>query len=148
MTATRTAARGFVWLAAWLALASCGASSAAAADKDYEQQVQEGTRLHDAGDFKGAIAVYRKILKKHPDDARVLYEMSYSSLAAGDQKDAIEYAQKSQAASPAYAAECALMIGAAYDGMGQLKKGEEAFRSGLQAFPDNALLHFNLGVNL
>jgi tetratricopeptide (TPR) repeat protein len=88
-----------------LLLVAFGAPASDETPSDYEQEVREGIRLHDAGDHAGAIAVYERVLKRRADDPWVLYEIAYSSMAAGRHKDAIDYAKRCIAASPRYAAE-------------------------------------------
>ena len=70
--------------AAVVLLATMLAGAAAAADLDVEARMREGIRLHDAGRFDAAIAVYEEILREQPSNSKVLYEAGYSSLAKRD----------------------------------------------------------------
>ncbi len=115
---------------------------------DFDTRFAEGVRLHDAGQYEAAIALYRDLLKDYPKHPRILYELAYSSLSAGKPKDAIDYAAPCLRLDSPYASDCYQLMGNAYDAQGDLAKGEKAFREGLKEDPHVARLHFNLGVNL
>jgi len=115
---------------------------------DFDTRLAEGVRLHDAGQYEAAIALYRDLLKDYPKNPKVLYELAFSSLSGGKPKDAIDYAERCLKQHSPNASGCHQIIGNAYDDQGELPKGEKAFREGLQEVPHVALLHFNLGVNL
>jgi len=115
---------------------------------DFDQRMAEGVRLHDAGQYEAAIAVYRDLLKDYPKNPKLLYELAYSCLSGGKPKDAIDYAARCVKQHSPRDSECRQIMGSAYDDLGELTKGERAFREGLQDIPHAALLHFNLGVNL
>src|SRR5258705_176203 len=118
------------------------------AESDLETRFAEGVRRHDAGQYEAAIALYRDLLKDHPRNPRILYELAFSSLSAGKPKDAIDYAARCLKQHSPYDSECFQIMGNAYDERGDLTKGEKAFRQGLEAARHVPLLHFNLGVNL
>jgi tetratricopeptide (TPR) repeat protein len=118
------------------------------ADSDYEEQLQAAISLHDAGDYAGAIATYRALLDLRPKDPLVLYEIAYSSMKAGRYKDAIKYVKRSLSSSSEYAQPCYLVLAGSYDLLGSWKKGEKVLRRALSEYPENSLLHYNLGVNL
>ncbi len=115
---------------------------------DFDTRFAEGVRLHDAGQYEAAIAVYRDLLKDYPKNPKILYELAFSSLSSGKPKDAIDYAARCLKQHSPYDSECHQMMGNAYDALGELTKGEKAFREGLKDAPHVARLHFNLGVNL
>ncbi|MCI0657737.1 MAG: tetratricopeptide repeat protein, partial [Acidobacteria bacterium] len=104
--------------------------------------------LHDAGDYDGAIAIYKKLLEAHPDNPTILYEMAFSSLEKGDYEATVRFAQLALENHSKSPAGCYVLIGSAYDGMGRLKEGEKSLKEGLRSFPRDQMLHFNLGVNL
>jgi tetratricopeptide (TPR) repeat protein len=116
--------------------------------RDFDQRFAEGVRLHDAGQYDAAIAVYRDLLKDYPKNPRVLYEVAFSSLSGGKPKDAVDYAARCLKQRSKYDSECHQIMGNAYDDLGEHTKGEKAFRDGLREVPRARLLHFNLGVNL
>lgn len=136
----------------FLALAPCRTLGAESKEQtpagDLETRLAEGVRLHDAGQFEAAIALYRDLLKDYPKNPKILYELAFSSLSGGKPKDAIDYAARCLKQHSPYDSECHQIMGNAYDDLGELTKGEKAFREGVQEVPHVALLHFNLGVNL
>jgi len=119
-----------------------------AADATFEDRLREAIRLHDAGDYDGAIALYRDLLKESPENSRVLYEIAYSSLQAGRFDDATDYAERALKAHSDFDNQTYQVLGSAHDGRGDFKAGEKVLRRGLKKFPQDYLLHFNLGVNL
>ncbi len=115
---------------------------------DFYTRIAEGLRLHDAGQYEAAIAVYRDLLKDYPKNPRVLFELALSTLSAGKPIDAIEHAMRCLKQDSPYDSDCYQIIGNAYDFRGNQAMAEEAFRLGLKKDPHPARLHFNLGVNL
>jgi tetratricopeptide (TPR) repeat protein len=56
--------------------------------------LQEAVRLHDKGNYDGAIAGYLEILKENPDDISALYELGFSYFAKRDYQKSLEIANK------------------------------------------------------
>ena len=86
---------------------------------DFEQRFAEGVRLHDAGQYDAAIAVYRDLLKDYPKNPRVLYELAFSSLSGGKPKDAVDHAARCLKQHSKYDSECHQIMGNAYDDLGE-----------------------------
>jgi len=118
------------------------------ADANYRDLMKEGIRLHDAGDHDGALEIYRRLLKSHPDDGSLLYEMALTTSAKGDYRESIALAEKALKKGAGDPAACYSLIGTDYDLLEEYGKGEKTFRQGIKRFPDSGILHFNLGVNL
>lgn len=78
----------------------------------------------------------------------MLCELANSCTAAGRLDEAIGYGEKGLDPQSPDFPFCATVLGNAYDGKGDLAKGEATFRRGLEVSPHGAMLHFNLGVNL
>ena len=134
----------------WLGvlLAAMVLHAAGAADSNRESRMQQGLRLHDGGDFAGAIAIYRELLDQDPRDSYLLYELALSCYSAQRFEEAIGYARKGLAAGPAHGVETSILLGASFDASGKLGKGEKAFRQALKEHPAESRLHYGLGVNL
>lgn len=112
-------------------------------------QIREGVRLHDAKDYDGAILVYDKVLSEHPHHSQAVFEKAYSMVARGkDHERTIAFIESELASEVAQAPRLYSILGWAYDELGQLDKGEAAFRRGLDAAPKTPDLHYNLAVNL
>lgn len=110
------------------------------------QRVKEGVALHDRGDYDGAIAKYKDVLKENPTNVLALYEMSYSYSMKKDYRKALDTAYmgaqyKSDLLSGFY-----LLIGNNLDLNGEGKKAVDVYKKGLKLQPDDHLLHFNLAV--
>ena len=131
------------WIVAVLAL---GASVYA---DDKEGRIQEGIRLHDAGDYEGAIVVYETILKEHPHDPTTVYELALSWMKRGKDLEALTARIEAELASEAEQHPgLPLVLGTTYDSLGQLEKGEAAMRRAVKSMPEDPSAHYNLGVNL
>ena len=54
----------------------------------------EAVRLHDKGNYDGAIASYLEILKENPDDISALYELGFSYFVKGEYEKSLDIANK------------------------------------------------------
>jgi tetratricopeptide (TPR) repeat protein len=116
---------------------------------DKEERIQEGIRLHDAGDYDGAIVVYESILKDHPHDSITVYELAFSWTKRGkDLEELTRIIEAELASGIKQHPELPILLGATYDDLGQLANGEAALRRVIDGVPDNPMAHYNLGVNL
>jgi tetratricopeptide (TPR) repeat protein len=110
--------------------------------------IERGVRLHDAGRFDEAIAVYRDVLAADPSNIRAHYEIAYSSMAKKDLPGAIAWLERGLALSPPNANEFYHLLGIAREATGNLTAAEDAFRRAVAAAPTRGPLHFSLGLNL
>lgn len=108
--------------------------------------IAEGVRLFDAGRYDDAVARYREVLARNPDDAEALYELAYTYEAKKDWTAALETAKRGAAFESRLRPALYVVIGNVYDEMGQGADAIAAYRSGINANPAIPLLHFNLGV--
>ena len=53
----------------------------------HRELLREAVRLHDKGNYDGAIAGYLEILKANPEDTSALYELGFSYSAKGEYHD-------------------------------------------------------------
>jgi tetratricopeptide (TPR) repeat protein len=111
-------------------------------------RMQSARRLHDAGDYAGAISIYQELLKETPDDPAVAYELMFSTYLKGDHAEARRLGEQALKKKEKPLAGVYIILGSAYDAIGEHDKAEKTFRRGLERHPDVPLLHFNLGVNL
>ena len=116
---------------------------------DVADRIREGVRLHDAKDYDGAILAYERVLSEHPHHPQAVFEKAFSMVARGkDQPATIAFIESELASEVAQTPRLYTILGWAYDDLGQLDKGEAAFRRGLDAAPKTPDLHYNLAVNL
>jgi len=113
-----------------------------------DRWLQDGRALHDHGQYDEAIAVYQRILGARPDHAGALYETAYALHAKREHHEAIALLEDILATTGSHAADAHILLGSIHDQLGDWPNGEQVFRAGLERFPGDARLYFNLGLNL
>ncbi len=118
----------------------------ATSQKNVEEIVGEGVRLHDEGKYEEAIKIYEKALDIDDKSSIVNYEIAYSLIALKEYKKAIKHLDvviKNNAGSlrEAYSSK-----GSAQDIMGKPKAAVKTFEKAIKLFPDDYLLYYNLGI--
>lgn len=136
---------GVLWL---FAGAACQAASEAVASS-VEALVQDGVRLHDKGDYAGAIAKYQAALLIEPQYDLALYELAYTYFAMG------KYAECATTAESGLTTVDERLGGSMYalqatclDEMGEKGQAVAVFRAGVAKYPQNAGLNLNFAVTL
>lgn len=113
-----------------------------------DPRLRAGVMLHDAGNYEGAIKVYRAILKDRPHDAAAVYELAFTMVAHQENDAAIAFVDQELKSGVAQSPRLYSVQASAFDARGEYAKGEAALRKGLTVEPNNAELAYNLGVNL
>lgn len=115
-----------------------------------EQQalVREGIRLHDAGDYDGAIAKYKEVLYESPDVVNALYELSFTYFTKGDYETALTYTRRGLQYRSDLLPGFYINLGNCLDELGKRDEAIEVYRTAVQRSPGSALLHYNLGLTL
>ena len=121
---------------------SAAAQEPASADALY----QRALALHDSGDYNGAIAIYKELLKTAPDNETVRYELTYSTLAKGDTAETIRLATEGARRPGPTQVRYLELLGNAYDAEHRPMEAVEAFKRGIKADPSYAPIHLNLGI--
>ena len=85
-------------MASAVGLALGAQPEAPATGNDFDRPMADAVRLHDAGRYGEAVAVYEALLKDQPQHPLALYEAAYSSFSAGKSREAIDYAERLAAA--------------------------------------------------
>jgi Flp pilus assembly protein TadD len=111
------------------------------------EKLKAGVRLHDQGNFDGAIALYAEVLKENPDCLAAMFEIANSYHQKRDYGKALEYATLGTAYDSPELASFYLVIGSAHDDMGDAAKAIDAYKRGITLAP-SSLLHFNLAISL
>lgn len=113
-----------------------------------DRLLQEGIVLHDNGDFQGAIAKYDQILELKKDDFSALVEKGISIFMSGDYNGCIDNCEHiikiHRGQDDLYLVYTTL--GNALDNVGKPEEAIDAYKRGIEKFPDHYMLHFNLGV--
>ena len=111
------------------------------------EKLKAGVRLHDQGNFDGAIALYAEVLKETPDCIVALFEIANSYHQKRDYAKALEYATLGAAYDSPQLASFYLALGSIYDDMGDSTRAIDTYKRGIAIAP-SSLLHFNLGITL
>lgn len=128
-------------VAVWLA--------AAPSPEGFKEQMGEAIGRHDAGDYPGAMKIYRSLLVERPHDPNVVYELSLSMMMGkAPPNEMISFIEGELKHNGKHLPQLYATLAAAYDTNTQFTRGEAILRQGLQVAPDNVDLLFNLGVNL
>lgn len=112
--------------------------------------IQEGIKLHDAGNYDSAIAKYRQALIADADNMNALYEMSYTFYISKQYDSCIVLCNELIAlkAPEAILKNAYVNLGSVYDDLKQPDKSINTYNEGIKKFPDFYLLHFNKAVTL
>lgn len=112
--------------------------------------INEGIKLHDAGDYKGAISKYRQALITDVDNVNALYEMSFTFYAEGEYDSSIMICKEliNLKAPDAILKNVYVNLGSAYDDINKPDDAIDAYEQGIKKFPGFYLLYFNKGITL
>jgi tetratricopeptide (TPR) repeat protein len=109
--------------------------------------VQEGTQEHDKGEYRKAIDLYEKAIKKNPLLGIAYYEIAYSYSESGEQRKALEAVMRSLVLNPkmetAYIMKASIL-----DDLGLSDDAIAAYRKIIEIKPDSLSAHLNLGITL
>jgi tetratricopeptide (TPR) repeat protein len=110
--------------------------------------VDEGTALYNQGKYDEAIAKYKPILDKHPNNVPVLAKMASTYFAAAKYDDAVKVATQGSSFKSDYQPQLYMILGNSLDKLGKTDEAISTFKKALETLPDNALIHFNLAAML
>jgi tetratricopeptide (TPR) repeat protein len=128
-----------------LLLLLCG-SSLHADESRTHPLIADGVRLHDAGDFAGAIEQYQAAMDAGADTVLARYEMALSYLALDDKPAALAIAEQAAEEDHRLRPTLYMIIGSILDQTGDSDAAIATFEKAIELEPDSFLLHFNLGV--
>lgn len=111
--------------------------------------IKEGISLHDKGKYNAAINTYKKILQIDKKHALTHYEISLSYYELRAYKKAIKSANKTlkYGKDKRVILSAYLIKGAAIDDSGNPKKAIKMYKKAIKIYPNNHLLHSNLGYD-
>lgn len=130
----------------WIFFTLSGAIAAKA--QDARSLIKEGTQLHNAHNYAGAIEKYKAALKLEPDNSSANYQLGFTLNASGKGSDALPYLQKAvdSDVSALIAAAVYNLMGSIYDHSAQPQMAIDSYRLGIQADSASHALHYNLGL--
>ena len=110
--------------------------------------LQEGTELHDKGDYTGAIAKYDVILAANSHYFAAYIEKSLSLYQAGRFQECVDLSRKAMKDFPNEAGLKNIYVtyGSAMDGLGKPDEAIKIYKEGMRKFPNYYLLPFNKGT--
>jgi lipopolysaccharide biosynthesis regulator YciM len=106
--------------------------------------ISEGIKLHDKGDYTGAIDLYKKALQLDKRSAHANYEMASSYLALKDFENTIKYCDKVIVTNLDYIDQSYILKGSALDLSGKPLEALNTYKQGLKKYSTNHLLYYNL----
>lgn len=112
--------------------------------------ISRGIKLHDRGDYKGAIKQYKKALKKDKNNYSAHYELAFTYSALRNYKKVVKHADVLINANPQpnITDQAYDIKGTALDEMGKPYDAIKCYEEGVKYYPNFYLLHFNLGLTL
>ena len=114
-----------------------------------EAFLSKGIEAHDKGEYQNAVQFYKEALQIDKSAAILFYELSLSYYHLKDYKNAIKFANKSlkNTEDKDIRLSTYLIKGAAVDDMNgsNTKKTIKVYQKGINAFPEDYLLQYNLG---
>ena len=108
------------------------------------QQMEEAVRLHRAGNFEEANAIYSRILSRNPDDVNALHLSGVIAHQNGQSQKAVELIERAVrlvSSVPMFYYN----LGAAYNALGEYEKAVDRYQKALSLDPKYAEVYTNLG---
>ena len=105
-----------------------------AQDNGTSSLIEEGIKLHDNGDYNGAIEKYKEALKIAPNSSRVNYEISFSYLVSKDYKKAVKFSKKVIALQSGNELAAYIVYGSALDMQGKTKKSIKLYETAMKDY--------------
>jgi tetratricopeptide (TPR) repeat protein len=108
--------------------------------------ITEGIKMHDKGDYEGAIAFFKKALQSDKNSIQASYEMASSYLALKDYSNTLIYADKVIARNLDYVDQAYILKGSALDLSGKKTEAINIYKLALKKYKTNHLLYYNLAL--
>lgn len=121
-------------------------STTMVAQETPQERFRSALALHDAGNYDGAISIYRDLLRATPDNDDVKYELTFSTFAKGDIPETIRLATEGANRKGPHQVQYLELLGNAYDAQHQSRDAIAAYTRGIKVDPKYPRIHFNLGV--
>ena len=116
--------------------------------EDFEQLIQDGVKLHDAGKYREAIEQYDKALKINPKSCMAIYEKVFSLWSAKETDEAIKTGEAVAQTDCKKHTNLRMLLASAYDDRGENAKAVALLKGLVQEAPNNHFMHYNLAISL
>ncbi len=112
--------------------------------------VDKGIKLHDKGDFEGAVGLYKKALEADVDNEVALAEIGLSLYSAHRFEEVIEFSERAVKKYPGSPTLETVYVtyGSALDELKRPKDALELYNEAIREFPEAFMLYFNKGITL
>jgi tetratricopeptide (TPR) repeat protein len=117
-------------------------------NQEEQAVIDEGTALSDQGKYDEAIAKYKSILDKHPNNLALLYKLGSTYFAAAKYDDAVKIATQGSTLKSDYQPQFYMILSNSLDKSGKTAEAITALKQASESLPNNALIHFNLAAML
>lgn len=118
---------------------------AQANNQELKEMLEEGRRLVDAGDYNGAIAVYRQALRLAPKNAKIHSGIGYLYAQQGNFQEALIAYRRAIGLSPNNS-EFYYAVGYIKGNLGDTRGSRDAYRKSIQLNRNNINAYLGLGV--
>jgi len=108
--------------------------------------ITEGIKMHDKGDYEGAIEFFKKALQSDKNSIHANYELASSYLALKDYTNALKYADKVITANIDYVDQAYIIKGSALDLSGKPLEAIKTYNLALKKYNKNHSLYYNLAL--
>lgn len=108
--------------------------------------ITEGIKMHDKGDYEGAIEFFKKALQSDKNSVHASYEIASSYLAIKNYANTIKYADKVIARNLDYVDQAYILKGSALDLSGKPLEAINTYKLALKKYTKNHSLYYNLAL--
>ena len=107
---------------------------------------KSGNTLRESGLSELAIAEYQKALAIDKESSVVNYEMAFTYFTINNFRNTIKFCNRIISSKSEKTIEAYILKGSALDYMGKSKKSIRLYNQAIKLYPNNYLLHYNLGI--
>ena len=108
--------------------------------------INTGSKLHDKGEYKEAIELYRKINRSDTNYSNALYELCFSSFNDKQYEKALGYAELGIKLFPSDYSRFIIQQANALDELKRTEESIKLYNKAVELNPQSDILHFNRGV--
>ena len=108
--------------------------------------ITEGIKMHDKGDYTGAVEMYKKALQSNKNSIHAHYEIASSYLALKDYANTLKHANIVIARNLDYVDQAYILKGSALDLTGRKTEAIKTYNQAVKKYPKNHLLYYNLAL--